>query len=104
MIAPILCDFRAITSRLDLSLLLIRWEPKPIPGDFCCILITVVMAPVVHIEPNGCQYFLSHDDVIDDLKAHGWDVFLKKFDGYNIQVAKSFSQTFDGFEAKIGDI
>jgi hypothetical protein len=104
MIAPRLYDFRAITSRLDLSLLLIRWEPKPSPGDFCCILITVVMAPMVRIEPNGCQDFLSHDDAIDDLKAHGWDVFLKKFEGYNLQVAKSFAQTFDGFKAKIGDI
>jgi hypothetical protein len=63
------------------------------------------MAPmVVRIEPNGCQDFLSHDDAIDDLKAHGWDVFLKKFEGYNLQVAKYFAQTFDGFRAKIGDI
>jgi hypothetical protein len=62
------------------------------------------MAPVVRIEPNGCQALLSHDDTIDDLKDHVWDVFLKKFEGYNLQVAKSFAQTFDGFRAKIGDI
>jgi hypothetical protein len=64
----------------------------------------VVITPVVHIEPNGCQDLLSHDDTIDDLKAHGWDVFLKKFEGYNLQVAKAFAQTFDGFKANIGDI
>jgi hypothetical protein len=34
-----------------------------------------------------------------DLKIQGWDVFLKIFEGYNLQVA----QTFDGFRAKIGD-
>jgi hypothetical protein len=32
------------------------------------------MEPMVRIEPNGCQDLLSHDDAIDDLKAHGWDV------------------------------
>jgi hypothetical protein len=104
MIAPRLCDFHAITFCLDLSLLLIRWKPKPIPCDICCILVTVVMAPVVRIEPNGCQDLLSHDDAIDDLKAHGWDVFLKKFEGYNLSVAQAFAQTFDGFRAKVGDI
>jgi hypothetical protein len=62
------------------------------------------MAPMDRIEMNGFQDLLSHDDTIDDLKAHGWDVFLKKFEGYNLQVVKHFSQTFDGFKANIGDI
>jgi hypothetical protein len=62
------------------------------------------MAPVVRIEPNGYQALLSHDDAIDDLKAHGWDVFLKKFEGYNLSVAQAFAQTFDGFRAKVGDV
>jgi hypothetical protein len=61
------------------------------------------MAPVIRLEPNGCQALLSHDDAIEDLKIHGWDVFLKKFEGYNLQVAKYFMQTFDGCRAKIGD-
>jgi hypothetical protein len=46
----------------------------------------------------------SHDDAIEDLKAHGWDVFLKKFEGYNLSVAQAFAQTFDGFRAKVGDV
>jgi hypothetical protein len=104
MIVPKLCIFHAITVHLDLSLLLICWKPKPIPCDICCILFTVAMAPVVRIEPNGCQALLSHDDAIDDLKAHGWDVFLKKFEGYNLQVAQDFAHTFDGFRAKVGDV
>jgi hypothetical protein len=104
MTVPKPCIFHAITVRLDLSLLLVHWKPKPIPCDICCILVTVVMAPMVRIEPNRCQALLSHDDTIDDLKAHGWDVFLKKFEGYNLQVAKYFAQTFDGFRAKVGDV
>ena len=64
----------------------------------------MVMAPAIRIESNGCQALLSHDNAIDDLKDHGWDVFLKKFEGYNLQVAKDFTQTFDGFKANTGDI
>jgi hypothetical protein len=104
MINPKLCYFHAITFRSNMSLLLIRWEPKPSPGDLFCILIIVVMAPIVRIEPNRCQALLSHDDAIDDLEAHVWDVFLEMFEGYNLSVSKSFAQTFDSFRAKIGDI
>ena len=104
MTIPKCCIFCAITVRLDLSLLLVRRKPRPIPCDICCILVTMVMTLVVHIETNGCQALLSHDDVIDDLKAHGWDVFLKKFEGYNLQVAQAFSQMFEGFMAKVGDV
>jgi hypothetical protein len=50
------------------------------------------MAPVILLEPNGCQALLSHDDAIEDLKSQGWDVFLKKFEGYNLQVAKDFAR------------
>jgi hypothetical protein len=47
---------------------------------------------------------LSHDDAVEDLKGQGWDIFIKKFKGYNLCVAKEFAQTFDGCRAKVGDI
>jgi hypothetical protein len=84
MIVPKICIFRAITVRLDLSLLFVCWKPKPIPCDICCFLFAMAMEPIDRIELNGCQALLSHDDAIDALKAHGWDVFLKKFEGYNL--------------------
>jgi hypothetical protein len=59
---------------------------------------------VVRLEPNGCQALLYHDDAIEDLKGQGWDAFIKRFEGYNLHVAKEFSQTFDGCREKIGDI
>jgi hypothetical protein len=62
------------------------------------------MAPVVRIEPNGSQAFLSHDDAVKDLKGQGWDIFIKKFKGYNLHVAKEFTQMFDGYRVKVGDI
>jgi hypothetical protein len=62
------------------------------------------MALVVRIEPNGPQALLSHDDVVEDLKSQGWDTFIKRFDGYNLHAAKEFSQTFDGYREKFGDI
>jgi hypothetical protein len=61
------------------------------------------MAPVVRLETNGSQALLSHDDAIEYLKSQGWEAFLKIFEGYNLQVAKDFAQTFDGCIAKIGD-
>jgi hypothetical protein len=62
------------------------------------------MAPMVCIELNGCKALMFHDDAINELKAHGWDVFLKKFEGYNLQVAQVFAQMFEGFLAKVGDV
>jgi hypothetical protein len=35
------------------------------------------MVPVVRIEPNGSQALLSHDNVMYDLVAYGWDGFIK---------------------------
>jgi hypothetical protein len=47
---------------------------------------------------------LFHDDVGEDLKSHGWEIFIKKFEGYNLLVAKEFSQTFDGYIGSFGDV
>jgi hypothetical protein len=44
------------------------------------------MALMVRIKPNGCQAILSHDDAINDLQAHDWDIFIQKFEGYNLTV------------------
>jgi hypothetical protein len=62
------------------------------------------MAPVVRIEPNGSQALLSHDDVMDDIVAYGWDGFIRWFEGFNLIVAQAFAQNFDGTRAKIGDL
>jgi hypothetical protein len=87
----------------DLFLSLLPFKPKTVLSHPCYILVTFVMALVVRLEPNGCQALLSHDDAIEDLKSQGWDAFLKIFEGYNLQVAKAFAQTFDGCREKIGD-
>jgi hypothetical protein len=62
------------------------------------------MALVVRIELNGSQELLSHDDAVEDLKGQGWDIFIKKFKGYNLHMSKEFNQMFDGYIAKVGDI
>ena len=66
-------------------------ETKPTLCDVYYILFTVEMALVVRINPKGCQALLSHNDTIDDLKAHVWDVFLMKFEGYNLSVSQAFA-------------
>jgi hypothetical protein len=62
------------------------------------------MALMVRIEPNGCQSLLAHDNAISNLQAHGWDIFIRNFEGYNLTVAEVFAQSFDGFKAKIRDL
>jgi hypothetical protein len=62
------------------------------------------MAPIVRIEPNGLQTLLSHDDVMGRLSQVGWLGFIQSFNGFNLEVARAFSRTFDGTKAKIGDV
>jgi hypothetical protein len=67
-------------------------------------IVTKSMAPVVRIESNGSQDFLSHDDVVDDLIVFGWVKFIQSFKGFNLEIAQDFAKTFDSARAKIGDL
>jgi hypothetical protein len=62
------------------------------------------MAPVVRDEPNGCQALLTFDGAYNDLEEFGWISFIRKFDGFNISVARQFALSFDGCRAKVGDV
>jgi hypothetical protein len=62
------------------------------------------MAPVVRTEPNGCQALLMFDGAYSDLEEFGWLAFIRKFDGYNITVARQFALSFDGCRDKVGDV
>jgi hypothetical protein len=62
------------------------------------------MAPVVRAEPNGCQELLTFDGAYRDLEEFGWLPFIRKFDGFNISVAGQFALSFDGCQAKVGDV
>jgi hypothetical protein len=62
------------------------------------------MAPVVRAEPNGCQALLMFDGAYSDLEEFGWLSFIRKFDGFNISVARQFALSFDGCRAKVGDV
>jgi hypothetical protein len=104
MIASQVRRYRVVSIFIDLSLLFVYWKMKPPSHGIYCVYLIVTMAPMVRIEPNGSQALLTHDDAINDLQAHGWDIFIRKFKGYNLMVAQDFSQTFDGFRAKVGDL
>jgi hypothetical protein len=62
------------------------------------------MAPVVRAEPNGCQALLTFDGAYSDLEEFGWLPFIRKFDGFNLTVARQFALSFDGCRAKVGDV
>jgi hypothetical protein len=62
------------------------------------------MAPVVRAEPNGCQALLAFSGACSDLEQYGWLAFIRKFDGYDLTVARQFALSFDGCRAKVGDV
>jgi hypothetical protein len=94
-----------VTSENAELILHIGWFQTYTPLRYSCwYIMTKPMAPVVRIEMNGSQALLSHDDVVDDLVAFGWVKFIQSFEGFNLEVAQDFSQTFDGTKAKIGDL
>jgi hypothetical protein len=62
------------------------------------------MAPVVRAEPNGSQALLTFDGAYADLEEFGWLSFIRKFDGFNMVVARQFALSFDGGRAKVGDL
>jgi len=68
------------------------------------LLCTEAMAPVVRAEPNDCQAFLMFDGTYSDLEKFGWLPFIRKFDGYNPIVARQFALSFNGCQAKFGDV
>jgi hypothetical protein len=70
------------------------------PLDF----LLLAMAPIVRIEPNGVQTFLLFDNAREDLERNGWQVFVEKFEGFNLTVAQQFALTFDGCRGKVGDV
>jgi hypothetical protein len=98
-----LCNGHFSTIHSDLFLSLLPFKPKNILSYPYYIMVAFFMDLVIPLDPNGCKELLSHDDVIKELKIQGWDVFLKRCEGYNLQVAKAFAQTFDGCREKIGD-
>jgi hypothetical protein len=62
------------------------------------------MAPVVRVEPNGIQTFLLYDNAREDLERNGWLIFLRKFQGFNLQTAQESALSFYGCRAKVGDV
>jgi len=62
------------------------------------------MAPVVRAEPNGSQALLTFDGAFADLEQFGWLSFIRKFDVFNMIVARQFALSFDGGRAKVGDL
>jgi hypothetical protein len=83
---------------------LLLLPPKPIvsSGHPLYNMFKPLMAPVVRVKPNGPEDLLLHDEVSDDLKNQGWYMFIKMFHKYNLQVAKEFTLTFDGYRENGG--
>ena len=87
MVASRILRYQVPPNYAELFLLFVCWRTQPTSFFPCCVYVIVSMVHVVRIEPNGSQTLLSHDDVINDIVAHGWDVFIRWFEGFNLNVA-----------------
>jgi hypothetical protein len=71
-----------------------------ISAPMYCIVQTLpctqAMAPVVRVEPNGCQALHMFDGAYSNLEEFGWLPFIRRFDGFNPGVAWQFALTFNG--------
>jgi hypothetical protein len=76
----------------NLSLLLVYWKEKPPSHCLYYVCVITPMAPMVRTEPNDSQALLSHDDAISDIQAHGWNIFIRNFEGYNLAFSQTFTQ------------
>jgi len=63
-----------------------------------------VMGNVSRVEPDDCILVDSDDTLRQKLQKVGWLNFIKKFHGYNLEVAKQFAATFDGKKAVVGNL
>jgi hypothetical protein len=71
---------------------------------FAVFQFASVMAPVVRIEPNGSQTLLTYDSVTERLTQVQWLPFIQSFRGFNLYVAKEFSQMFDDMRVEFSDV
>jgi hypothetical protein len=79
MVASQILRYQVSPDYVDLILHFVCWITKPTSYFPYYFYLTILMAPVVRIDPNGSQALLSHDDVVDDLVAYGWDGFMTTF-------------------------
>ena len=62
------------------------------------------MVKASRVEPDDCILVDSDDVLRQKLQKVGWPNFIKKFHGYNLEVAKQFAATFDGKKAVVGNL
>jgi hypothetical protein len=75
------------------------------PYALCLIDFPVDSIWLLLLESNlmALKPLLLYDDAREDLESNGWLVFLRKFQGFNLQTAQEFALSFDGCRAKVGD-
>jgi len=55
-------------------------------------------------EPNSVIEFVAFPETEEKFKRAGWLGFLQCLKGYHTEVAMAFAKSFDGYEAKIGEL
>ena len=62
------------------------------------------MAPMSRFKLIGDEYLHASPECREVMSRFGWLEFLRKFSGFNMEVSKAFAESFDGVDARVGDI
>ena len=62
------------------------------------------MGKLLREEPEGSKFLEGYPQIKEALQRAKWLKFIQKFNGYNKEVAKAFSWSFDGKTVEVGDL
>ena len=68
------------------------------------VCLSTTMAPVSRFKLIGDEYLHASPECREVMSRFGWLEFLRKFSGFNMAVSKAFAESFNGFNAQVGDI
>lgn len=62
------------------------------------------MGKLLRAEPEGSKFLEGYPQIKEALQRAEWLKFIQKFNGYNKEVTKAFSWSFDGKTVEVGDL
>ena len=62
------------------------------------------MAPVSRFQLIGDEYLNAASECQELVVKVGWLRFLQKLSGFNLEISREFTTSFDGMKSQVGDI
>ena len=65
--------------------------------------VIAIMAPISIFELMGDEYLDATPECRELVVRVGWLGFLQKFSGFNLEISRAFTASFDGIKSQVGD-